>query len=666
MPWWSHTPSFLLAAGLLFLPGAAVAWAAGLRWLALFATAPAITVSAVGLSAVAAPILGVPWSVWCCLVTVALLSALAAVTLRRRNAYGMPAGALGGPGGPAAGRYAAAVVAAAAAAAILNGGRMLAAIGSPESFSQTFDNVFHLNAIQYILDTGSGSSLTIGAMTGGGFYPAAWHDVVSLLLQLGGGGIPEAVNVVNVCIGALVWPAGCLYLTRTFAGPRPAALLSAGVLSAAFGAYPLLMIDFGVLYPNFLALSLLPVALAFAVQALGAAPSDTGRVRALWLLLGGILPGLTLAHTSGTMTLLPLLAPAAIIAWWRWHKAAAPHGRWWRRAGARIALLAVALAAAAVLWKVVRPPEEAATWPPVLSPFQAILEVLTSSGINRPESWAVMVLALVGLAVVICQRRQLWLAGAYGAGAALFLAAVSMRPGRIRTFLTGVWYNDPQRLAAILPLVILPVAVVGAVYVWDFCRRGVARAATQRNGQDGPILVRSLAPAGQAAIAVVAVALLVVATQQGNVDAAQGSAASKYRLGPSSPLVSADELAVLERLSKDVPRDAVIVGNPWNGSSLAYAIADRRTLQLHILGATSKDAELIYARLNQAGSDPEVCNAVRRLGAQFVLDFGHREVNDGEGRSLSFDGLDDLAARGIAEPVDAEGSATLYRITACP
>jgi hypothetical protein len=239
-----------------------------------------------------------------------------------------------------------------------------------------------------------------------------------------------------------------------------------------------------------------------------------------------------------------------------------------------------------------------------------------------------------------------------------------MRPGRIRTFLTGVWYNDPQRLAAILPIVILPVAVVGAVYAWDLCRRGGQRVGARRHLQERSAYA-GLKPAGQRAAAVVAAALLVVATQQGNVEAAQTSAASKYRIGPSSPLVSADELAVLERLAKEVPQDAVIIGNPWNGSSLAYAIADRRTLQLHILGATSKDLELIYARLNQAASDPEVCAAVSRLGARYVLDFGHREVNDGEGRSISFDGLDDLAARGVAEPVDAQGSATLYKITAC-
>jgi hypothetical protein len=556
-------------------------------------------------------------------------------------------------------------VAAAGLAAILNGGRMLAAIGSPDSFSQTFDNVFHLNAIRYILDTGSGSSLTIGSMTGGGFYPAAWHDLVSLLLQLGGGSIPEAVNVVNLCIGALVWPAGCLYLTRVFAGPQPAPLLCAGILSAAFGAYPLLMIDFGVLYPNFLALSLLPVALAFGVHTLGVARSATGRFHALWVLLGGLIPGLSLAHVSGTMTMLPLLAPAAIIAWWRWNTDPTKHGRLWGHAGARISLLVGALGAAVVLWIVVRPPEAAATWLPVASPAQGVWDVLTSSGINRPESWAVMLFSLIGLAVVVYQRRQLWLAGAYVAGASLFLTAVSMRPGRIRTFLTGVWYNDPQRLAAILPIVILPVAVVGTMYAWDFLwRRGrlLGDRWTQRNNS---AFLRSAASTGRLATAVVAALALVLATQQANVQAAQASAANKYSIGPNSPLVSADELAVLERLGSEVPDDAVIVGNPWNGSSLAYAIANRHTLQLHILGATSHDEELIYARLNQAASDPQVCAAVRRLGAEFVLDFGHFEVNDGEGRSINFDGLDDLAAPGVAEPMDSEGSATLYRITAC-
>ena len=55
------------------------------------------------------------------------------------------------------------------------------------SIIQSFDNVFHLNVVQYILDTHQASSLTVGGLTSGGgpaaFYPAGWHGYVSLVLD---------------------------------------------------------------------------------------------------------------------------------------------------------------------------------------------------------------------------------------------------------------------------------------------------------------------------------------------------------------------------------------------------------------------------------------------------------------------------------------------------
>src|SRR5690606_5761584 len=100
-------------------------------------------------------------------------------------------------------------------------------------------------------------------------YPAAWHDLVSLLVSVGGGGIPVSVNVINIVVAAVVWPLGCLYLARTVWGNRPAVVLSAAVLSAGFGAFPISLLDFGVLYPNFLAVALLPLVLAISLEVLG-------------------------------------------------------------------------------------------------------------------------------------------------------------------------------------------------------------------------------------------------------------------------------------------------------------------------------------------------------------------------------------------------------------
>ena len=80
--------------------------------------------------------------------------------------------------------------------------------------SQTFDSVFHLNALRYVLETGNASSMTITGMTNGDnppyFYPAAWHGLASLLIQITGLQLPAAVNVLNLCVAMTVWTLGCM------------------------------------------------------------------------------------------------------------------------------------------------------------------------------------------------------------------------------------------------------------------------------------------------------------------------------------------------------------------------------------------------------------------------------------------------------------------------
>lgn len=662
MSWWSVAPELIMALAIILVPGVLIAMTAGLRGFAAAALAPGFSVTVISVSAVAAASAGLSWSIG----PVAAVTALGMAGAGLANYFcrlkaGTPPSADGhvqaGPSG--AGRAGPlAVTAAVALAAVAVGARLVGAFGEPEAFSQTFDNVFHLNAIRYILDTGSGSALTVGALTGGGFYPTAWHDVASLTVQLTGLPIPAAVNVVNICIGAVIWPLSCIYLARVIAGPTLPVTWAAAVLSAAFGAFPLLMVDFGVLYPNFLGISLLPAALALGLKALGLG-DEAGEGRALPLAaLALTVPGLTLAHPSSTMALLAFLVPGALFRWW------ASLRRSLRGSGAPAglvvrygAVLAGTSLAAVLLWLTIRPPKEAAFWTAVESPARAVTEVVTSAAIGRPVSWGVMILVLAGLACLLRRPGRRWLPGIYAVAALLFVVAASFRAGRIRDFVTGIWYNDPPRLAALLPVAILPVAVVGAVELWKWLSRRSAR----HSGSWPPGKRRTVLRGSGTA----AVALLLVATQQANVDAAQAAAARMYRVDASAPLVDSDELALLERLDSRVPAGSTIVGNPWNGSSLAYALAGRKALQPHILGALPNGAQLVYDHLRDARSDPAVCDAVRELNIGYVLDFGHREVNFGDQRRDVFTGLDDLAGRGAAELIDSQGNARLFRITAC-
>jgi hypothetical protein len=661
MSWWSVVPEFIMAVVILFGPGLLIGVSADLGRFAVAALSPGFSITVIAGSAILADFAGIPWSIvpvvlgtFLCVVGVLLISRgrlkTRPLSFRRRSAHARTWQVTWSGTLPVSAAF---VVAAATV-----GSRLVEAFGAPSAFSQTFDNVFHLNAIRYILDTGSGSALTVGAMTGGGFYPTAWHDLVSLTIQMTDLPIPVAVNLVNVCIGALVWPLSCIFLARVVLGPTLAVTWVAAVLSAAFGAFPLLMVDFGVLYPNFLGISILPAALALGFQALGLGVAP-GEGRALTLIsLVLTLPGLALAHPSSVMALLAFLAPAALFRWWRsLREIVRRRGRFSRSVGIQALVLLASGFVAVVLWMTVRPPKEAAIWPAVEGPNRAVFEVITSSAIGRPVSWAVMILALAGLGYLVRKPGMWWLLGPYAVAGLLFVVAASFRSGRIRDFVTGIWYNDPPRLAALLPVAILPVAALGGVELWKWGKRRAFRTA-----KDWPPSRRRLVLQGGGAGLL---ALLLVTTQQGNVEAAQTAAARKYRVDASSPLVSSDELALLERVDSHVPPGAVIVGNPWNGSSLAYALADRRVLQLHILGAIPPSAQLLYDRLRDATLDPAVCDAVRELKVGYVLDFGHREVNFEDERSNVFTGLDDLAGSGAAELIDSEGAARLFRITAC-
>jgi hypothetical protein len=677
VPWLNIVPQVLFAVALVFVPGAAVAWASRAQGFALIFIAPAITVTIIAVSAIAAPVFGIGWSlipvvgftIFMTLVAYAvssLLSRRASASNERTTPIQSRANII-------------AQIGAVVLAATLIGRRLVAAIGDPGFFSQTFDNVFHLNAIRYIADTGSASSMTLNSMTGVGagaaFYPAAWHDVVALVVNSTGASIPASLNAVNLVVASLVWPVGCIFLAHTIFGNRPAVTLITGVLSAAFGAFPMSLLDFGVLYPNFLGNALLPSALALGIQALRLS-RQRSRFRTLdLLLLLAVLPGITLAHPSSTMALFALMVPPLLYVWARstLGMSSRQGRRRWLGLATMVTVLVAGTGVLLLFWKIARPPEVAAFWPPVETTGRAIGEVISSSGIGRSVAWAVMLFAVLGLLRMIVERNQLWVVGIYGVGAVLFVVVASFPFGGLRTFVSGVWYNDPPRLAALLPLVTLPLATRGALELWDrwllpWVSRGIENIDRSRHIEGVARPARTAAAAllrrnGPCLLATGALlGVLVVITQGANVREAQQSMADSYRLTENSTLISTDELALIQRLPDEVPEDATMIGNPWNGSSLAYSFANRKLLQLHILSALPEGAEGIINGLNAAKTDPAICASVQRLQVQYVLDFGHVEV---QGRDHGYRGLDDLVADGVATLEDSQGEAKLYKIDSC-
>jgi hypothetical protein len=662
MSWFASLPAVLTAVLVLVVPGLVLGRALGFRAFAVAALSPVLSIALVSVAGLLAPFLKVPWS----LLPVAGLTAvavLAAVGLRHvlpERWRGLQTErridprfwwALGGAG----------------LGGIIICARMVEVIGSPEHISQTFDNIFHLNAIRFIEDTGQASSLTLGAMTGGSFYPAGWHAFISLIAETSMASVPVAVNAGNIAIASIAWPLGCVYLCQQALGQRRDAAFIAGILSAGFGAFPLLMIHFGVLYPNLLSLSLLPALLAVGVQALGLSAVPELRGPLPLVVLGLASAGVAQAHPSTFLAFLAFLAPAVlyvyVVSVLKWRRDWAANKR---RGVAWSAALLVGGAAALGLWVFARPSFAAAFWPPVQSIPRALLQVAGNAPLGTSPAVAISLLTVVGVVLAARKRRNWWLIGVLLIAALLFVAVSSFPAGRLRYLLSGTWYSDSYRLAALLPVAVIVPAAVGATAAWTWLRSrlAVAGAGAAGVGDAGPsrspLLSRKPVKATVSAAGAV---VLVVLTQLGSVPDMVSLARGSYALTAESPLLTSDEAAVLAELDQYVPADAVIASNPGNGSALAYALAGRRTMQLHILTSNeSPDDKTILARLRNAKTDPDVCPAVSRLGIGYVLDFGTQEINN---EHHPAPGLADLEKAGVAKVVDQHGEAKLLKLTAC-
>ena len=467
---------------------------------------------------------------------------------------------------------------------------------------------------------------------------------MSLVTLLSGASIPVAVNAVTIAIGAVFWPCACLFLVRQVVGARAVGILAAGILSAAFAAFPYLMMDFGVLYPYLLAVSVLPAAFALVIGAAGLAREPAVGALPLWVALLGLLPGLALAHPSAVMALLALSVPIMLLVAYRQFT-----GLQRRRASALRRMLLVAGWAAAFLVMAV-----VWLWLPVgrhggRGPRRcgALGELALNAPLGLPAAWALSVCH----GDRCCASRpgsRPPLAGArvaHGGVPVLRRAggAVFVFPQRHRRHL--VQRPVPRgRLApdggashrgARFPLAArCDVRWAGPEKPTRAPRRRIRRAAHGAAGGD-PALER----------------------QRGDGQAAENYSAHR-KIGPADPRRNGAPGA--RRRHRSARRDRG--REPWTGTSLVYALADRPALLPHVGGFDTAQTRVITEHLRDAEQRSGGVSAVRALNVGFVLDFGRHEVHH---KRHVLPGLENLASSDAVQLVDEQGAAKLYKITAC-
>lgn len=635
--WVGVIPSYVTVALVLLVPGLAVIAAGwGVRSPQRLLLAPAVSTTIAAAAASVAPLVGLRWGLIPLAIMTVVVTAIAVVL--RRFAGAEP--------GPTARRTALVVGASLAVTAAATAIVYARAFASPENIAQRFDNIVHLNAIALAVEAGSASPFQIGSTSDIGFYPNGWHALTTLAVELTGATIPVAVNGSNLAIVSLLWPASTMALAGALFAQRRTAYVVSAALSMGFGAFPALFFNWGVLYPNLVGYAMVPAGLAVVVTAVTERdrPQLTRSILLIALLSGGVFLG----HPNAFLSLLAFAAVYVVTA-----LALRAARERTRRAVVALGVAIVGFGAAgAATWAVFRTNAEHSGWVPWQQLAQSIGEGLLASPRGYTPTAAITVLLIVGFVTAVRRPRWLPVVTTFLVAVALFaISSGLLIDDPLRQVLTNPWYNDSNRLAALLPLVAIPVATLGALALVDLAR---AWARPRR-------VPRWIAPV--AAVIAVATVFSVVAGPNARIALRQVTEAYAYTDG--SILLTSQEYALLERLDDETPADALIIGSPRTGTSLALALADREVTQRHVFGSPSPELLFLNTRLRDIDSDPAVCRIVDDLGIDYVLDFGRQDVMDPDG-AVDYDGIQDLTPGAHLALVDEQGpDARLFRIEGC-
>ena len=403
----------------------------------------------------------------------------------------------------------------------------------------------------------------------------------------------------------------------------------------------------GIVLPYFLSMSLMPLIVIMVSHLAGLAPRSAQRLSGgqVAVLLPVVCAAIALAHPQGVFVGMVLGLP--ILVWGtaarardRWAPGLAPRPRLWPLA----TLTAVALIGSAAAWIELRPSQSSAVWKPNASLKEAIGQAISLAPNHTPTFLPLGLVMLVCAAVVLLLTRSRWLVAPWLAATAMSIITRSTPEGDLRYLLTGNWYTDNNRTAAIIAVAAIPVLALAIEHLLRLASRRYPRL-------DGA--------SGLVAGALIAVLVLAMGVLSPGSRVNQSYFEMEWQ---TSVLLSADERELLERLPEVVPEDAVIATNAWNGSSLAYAISDRQVLNTYMGFQAEPEVHLLNAELDDAQEKPEVCDAAEELDVEYALDFGPQEIH---GRTATYTGLNEISETGAAEVVLQVGEAKLLRMLPC-
>lgn len=515
-------------------------------------------------------------------------------------------------------------------------------IGLPDNFLQVYDNSFHLSVIQSMKHASSYSILSVGSYleagseafspnASTGFYPAAWHIVAALVARTFNISVMAAINLTNFVFVAFVLPLGIQSFIAVITKGDARKGVCAAVVALASTAFPWTLLYWGPVYPNFAAFCAIPAVAAVFIWFMQSFEEPrsvcTAHCPVLVALLFGMV-ALVALQPNAVFTLGILLVPSIV----------ACVGGLIERQLLRMQSISTKLShyasrglvlfAVAFIWFLMTKASFLQGvinfhWPSFTYIFDAVWRSFSFSLNENMPCILLACLVVLGSLCALGNRSFRGYFFVYLFSVVLFVVDAT-QDGFIRHFLTGFWYTDQYRVAAMVALFSIPLSTLGL----DFVLGKVQNAFSTSDGTDC-----SSKYLPQAFCVVLIVCGLFwpesvnpAANNYSPVGFTKSVLNYMYSIYDVDNNLTSDELAFLGEV-KQMAGDELIINNPFDGSVYGYAANDLNLMYRKFSsfgkGETAASKQIRHG-LDRISYDSLIARDVKQSGAKYllVLDYG--------------------------------------------
>lgn len=518
----------------------------------------------------------------------------------------------------------------------------LRGIGLPDNFLQVYDNSFHLSVVQSMKHASSYSILSVGSYleagseafspdASAGFYPAAWHIIAALVARAFDISVMAAINLSNFVFVAFVLPLGIQSLIAVITKDDVRKGICAAVVTLASIAFPWTLLYWGPVYPNFAAFCATPAVAAVFIWFMQSFEEHRSVCAADYPVPVALIFGmaaLVALQPNAVFTLGILLVPSIVACMGglfehqllRCQSISAKLAYYASRGLVLLFIAAIwfLMTKASFLQGVIN-----FHWPSFTYIFDALWRAFSFS---FNENTSCILLACLVVLGSFCALGNKYFRGyffVYLFSVMLFVVDATQE-GSIRHFLTGFWYTDQYRVAAMTALFSIPLSTLGL----DYILRKVQSAFSVSVEID-----RSARYLPQA-LCIVLVACGLFWPESVNPSVSNYSPVSftksvfnyMYSINDINNNLTCDELSFLGEV-KHIAGDDLIINNPFDGSVYAYAVSDLNLMYRKFSSfgkGETKASKQIRHKLDCVSYDSGVASVVKQSGAKYllVLDYG--------------------------------------------